>query len=412
MTTRKILATGALLILAASLGIAPCAGDDDQPAGESVFDSVNTPLDGLLKKAADESKPLLLLFDSEGCGWCKVLHDEVFSRSDVREELRKFVVAQYVEGHDAATPVVERFHVRGFPATLVLDAEGVEIDRVPGYKKPEAYLADLRRMLAGKDTLKSLLALGEDRSVQQTRTLAEKLAYADPKRAVALCDDVLALRDDLDDEDVAWLLLQRAEALAMNESHEQAIETAERIVREYRETKAGKFAVVQVLLALINVPPERALHFLLAAPRPEDPKAQDYLDNHAMILHLRAAEVCMKRQAERHTKDAELLNILAWESYQRGLNTKKAVGWARSAVELSKRAPHILDTLAHLLYGNGQMDEAIDLENEALERASSERERWQYEEALAKFKAVKAVRERRDAERASEPEVEEPSEER
>lgn len=412
MTIRYIFALGALLFLAASIGLAPCAGDDDQPAGESVFDSVNVPLDDLLQSSASEGKPLLLLFDSEGCGWCKVLHDEVFSRSDVREELKKFVLAQYIEGHDAATPVIERFHVSGYPTTLVLDAEGVEIDRVPGYKKPEAYVADLRRMLAGKDTLKSLLALGGNRSVQQTRTLAEKLAYADPKRAVALCDDVLAKWDDLDDEDVAWLLLQRAEALAMDESHEQAIETAERIVREYRNTEAGKFAVVQVLLALINVPPERALRFLLAAPRPEDPKAQDYLDNHAMIFHLRAAEACMERQAERHTKDAEMLNILAWESYRGGLDTKKAIEWARSAVKLSDRAPHILDTLAHLLYWNDKIDEAVALESEALERASSERERWQYEEALAKFKAVKAVRERREAQKASAPEVEDPSEER
>ena len=400
MSIRHLFVTGSLILLVASLGLAPCVGDDERPDEGSAFTAVNAPLDELLQAAVAEGKPLLLLFDSEGCGWCKVLHDEVFSRSDVREELKKFVLAQYIEGHDAAKPVSERFHVRGFPTTLVLDAEGVEIDRVPGYKKPEGYLADLQRMLAGEDTLKSLLALGEQRSVGQARTLAEKLVYSDPKEAAAFCDEVVNGRSDLAEEDTAWFLLLRAEALANDESYEQSIETAERIVREYRATKAAKLAVVQIVIALINTPPERALRLLLTAPRPEDPKAQDYLDNHAMILHLRAAEAGIERQAHRHAEDAEMLNILAWECYQRELSTKKAIEWARSAVDQSDRAPHILDTLAHLLFRENQVDEAITLESEALERASSDEERWEYEEALAKFKAVKAVRERRAASKA------------
>lgn len=408
MRTRQILTTGALVLFLVSVGLSPCAGDGDVAPGNDVFDAVNIPLDELLRTAAAEGKPLLLLFDAEGCGWCTVLQDQVFSRSDVRAELKKFVVAQYVEGHDAATPVSERFHVSGFPTTLVLDADGSEIDRVPGYAAPEAYLADLRRMLEGEDTLQSLLALGEQRSVAQIRALAAKLTHADPARGVSFCDKSLREMSDLADEDVAWLLLLRAEALANGESYEPAIETAERIVREYRETEAGKIASVQVILALVSVPPERALRFLLAAPRPEDPQAKDYLDNHAMILHLRAAEACMERQAEHHGEDAQLLNLLAWDCYRHGLNTKKAVAWGRSAVALSDRAPHILDTLAHVLFQDGEIDQAIELESEAVERATSEEGRWQYEEALAKFRAVKAVRDRRVASQAGASGKEEP----
>ena len=71
----------------------------------------------------------------------------------------------------------------------------------PGYEKPEAYLTDLRKMRAGTDTLKSLLALGSGRSVEQTRSLAGKLAIADPTRGVGFCDEVLDTRGDLGDEE-------------------------------------------------------------------------------------------------------------------------------------------------------------------------------------------------------------------
>ncbi len=64
-------------------------------------------------------------------------------------------------------------------------------------------------------------------------------------------------------------------------------------------------------------------------------------------------------------------------------------------MKLSDRAPHILDTLANLLFRRGDVREAIRLEEEALAKAEDPARRIEFEESLAKWNAVKALRDLR-----------------
>lgn len=84
---------------------------------------------------------------------------------------------------------------------------------------------------------------------------------------------------------------------------------------------------------------------------------------------------------------------MAWECYQHGWHTREAIGWARTAVKLSERKPHILDTLAHLLFKSGDVRAAIKLEEEALATVKDARMRFEFEETLLKWNAAKVHRE-------------------
>ena len=74
------------------------------------------------------------------------------------------------------------------------------------------------------------------------------------------------------------------------------------------------------------------------------------------------------------------------------MDVTEAAKWARRAVELSNREPPILDTLAHILFELGQVDEAVSLEAEALDKDSDPNHRAPFEEALAKFRAIQSLR--------------------
>ena len=64
---------------------------------------------------------------------------------------------------------------------------------------------------------------------------------------------------------------------------------------------------------------------------------------------------------------------------------------------MSKRAPHILDTLGCLLFRAGNVDEAVSIQKEALERATDDGLRKEIEERLVQFQAVQTLHAQRSA---------------
>ena len=61
--------------------------------------------------------------------------------------------AEKGEGIDLA----KQYGVRGFPTIIFANDKGVEIDRIIGYRPPESFLKDLKRIYSGKNTLPDLL---------------------------------------------------------------------------------------------------------------------------------------------------------------------------------------------------------------------------------------------------------------
>ena len=61
--------------------------------------------------------------------------------------------AEKGEGIDLA----KQYGVRGFPTIIFANDKGIEVDRIIGYRPPESFLKELKRIYSGKNTLPEML---------------------------------------------------------------------------------------------------------------------------------------------------------------------------------------------------------------------------------------------------------------
>jgi tetratricopeptide (TPR) repeat protein len=80
------------------------------------------------------------------------------------------------------------------------------------------------------------------------------------------------------------------------------------------------------------------------------------------------------------------LNGFAWFCAQRQIGLEQALPAAQKAVELSKRDPGILDTLAEVYYARGEYDDAIKIGKEALK---SDPDDQYFKDQVVKFEKAK-----------------------
>lgn len=302
-------------------------------------------------------------------------------------------MVRYEDGHPAAAPVIRTFHVQAFPTLLVLGPDGAEWDEVWG-GKPEELVEDLERVRKGTDTLPALRAKVAQHpdDLQAACDLASKLGNRHPDEAVALCERLLP-RVPADDADTrADLLFLQGYAESNRGGHEAALALFELIVDEFPATDRVSRAAVCATNVLADVEPERGLAFLRKVMPLVDEVTRHDLEYARGYLYRQAAEAEWLRRGEEAGDDPELLNAIAWECFEAGWHTEPAIGWARRAVELSHRAPHVLDTLANLLFRHGDLDEAIDLEAEAVAKEEDPATRTTYEELLVQWKTLKLWR--------------------
>ena len=101
--------------------------------------------DAALKRAKDNSKPILILFTgSDWCSWCVKLEKEVLSKSeflDYATNAWELVIADFPQKKKISSKLKKQYQalqgkygVRSFPTVLLIDAEGKQLCR-GGYSK-------------------------------------------------------------------------------------------------------------------------------------------------------------------------------------------------------------------------------------------------------------------------------------
>jgi protein disulfide-isomerase len=118
------------------------------------------------KKAQQEAKVsnkfvLLDFTGSDWCGWCRKFKKEVFSQPQFKDYAQQNLVLvevdfprakpQSVELKKQNLELAQQYQVQGFPTIVVLNGNGQELWRYPGYFPggPAAFIAELEKLRKG-----------------------------------------------------------------------------------------------------------------------------------------------------------------------------------------------------------------------------------------------------------------------
>ena len=159
LTAHQLLKRGTGLCLLA-LGFLACSSGE---SGDSIPWQAYDP--GVLYRARQEGKPVLLEFFADWCIPCLELEEHTFSNEGVINSTWSFVRVR-VDMSDYESSESERlrekFGVTGVPEMLFLDARGNELtdERIIGFVGPEDFLRRMERAL--KPGARQSLPTGSD----------------------------------------------------------------------------------------------------------------------------------------------------------------------------------------------------------------------------------------------------------
>jgi thiol:disulfide interchange protein len=139
----------ATIAAAAVLTMASCGGVEEAapPTLEASVSNHETvtvdwedDLPSALERARSEGKPVLINFYADWCVWCKRLESTTFRDAKVATMLRDRVIPLSLNVEGNGRKLSNEYRVDGLPTILVLDPDGREIGRIPGYAPPRGFL--------------------------------------------------------------------------------------------------------------------------------------------------------------------------------------------------------------------------------------------------------------------------------
>ncbi len=398
---------------------------------------VDPSLEKALDKARSLSKPVMIDFYTDWCGWCKKLDETTYANSNVVELSRKFVCLK-LDADGEGAEAVRRYQIRGFPTILFLNSAGEETKRVVGYMGPAEFAVVMREVLKGGRSLRELksllnanpndpeanyrMGMRQLRNQNINRAIIHfgRAIKADPENSSGYLDEaefqMLILRtegfmsrlipllalieqgeavnlDALSAMQKSKLLLPFTDPRALeltNQAQEEFAryrkavkeasakrkeETTSRIKNLSREM--GKYLTERFEGFLERFPEadqsEEALGFLLSAYRTAGDK-DGFFGVYERVLPMK-------------DEDAMFLNNYAWELYQEDRDLPKAKKLAEKAYSLEPESAAVIDTLACIEFKLGNRERAIELQEKAV---SLEPDDEQLRKHLVDFKKAKA----------------------
>lgn len=119
--------------------------------------------DETFARAAKEKKLLLLDLEANWCHWCHVMEEETYHNPEVV----KFVGSSFIairEDQAARPDLAARYDDYGWPATIVLDANGHDLWKESGFVPPQEFLEALNEVVKnpGKAVSKKVAVAAQD----------------------------------------------------------------------------------------------------------------------------------------------------------------------------------------------------------------------------------------------------------
>ena len=149
--------------------------------------------------AAADSQLIVVKFSTDWCYWCKVMDTGVFAHQEAIDAFTNDMILAKVNA-EVDTALAARYHVSGYPTTVLMHKDGSEIDRVIGYQPCEEFLKTLADYKVGIGTLQNLVHRAE---TEADRELYSEIAYkykysGGREEAVTWFEKVINMGDPLD----------------------------------------------------------------------------------------------------------------------------------------------------------------------------------------------------------------------
>lgn len=252
-----------LLILSCALLVAAVS-----PAAEQATTSKVLPpaLSAACTRAGIENKTVMLEFFSYNSVESKMLRDNVLTNPAVKELTDKSWVSVSCE-MERDPELRKRFGITRAPTLLLLRADGVEIDRLAGYPKPDELVRVLKAAGEGKSVLDDLIATAKQSEAGVDAHLALADAYLKRSRTASAADELLICLDRATahgpDRKYLKIVLSRLAILAP--TNPPALETMRTRRDTLEKAETPKPDDVQVLFAFNEAlkEPERSVDFYL-----------------------------------------------------------------------------------------------------------------------------------------------------
>jgi thioredoxin-related protein len=153
--------------------------------------------DDAIKEAKSKNQLVFVDLWTTWCGWCKRLDSTTYTDDSVAAEMKDFVCFNIDAESKPGVPLARRFNVRGYPALIILNADGTYRDQIGGYLNAEDFKREIKRVRSGKGTVTGLRQEVEaDKSnIEKRSQLANKLKEIGDK---AGADEQMAAIQKLD----------------------------------------------------------------------------------------------------------------------------------------------------------------------------------------------------------------------
>jgi thioredoxin-related protein len=129
-----ILVAAAALTTTAQAGKPQAQHSHTAPAG--VFD--HKTVEEAWKVAIEKKKPLLVMFTSNNCTFCRKMITDTYSNQQVKTLLHGRTESVMAHSDDYAA-LVKKLGIRGYPSSLLISPEGEVLDFMEGYVDPQAF---------------------------------------------------------------------------------------------------------------------------------------------------------------------------------------------------------------------------------------------------------------------------------
>lgn len=326
-------------------------------------------LHGKLAEAVTRSegarKPIMIDFITDWCRWCDTLDARTYSNANVAEYINDHVVpikidAEKGEGIDIA----KKYGVVAYPTILFIHSNGDEIDRILGYVPAEPFLKSVTDYVNGVNTMSTMLADVKTKPDDPALRYALATKFMDRNNSAAALEHFKRM-----------LELDPNNTLGHNEEAEYNVAIA-----SFKESKDPK--PVEGFAA--KYPKSEMVRSALYTVWRSFAKAKDGEN----------ARRFFTQYIEQNPTDASMMNNYAWACAENGINLDNASQVIQKAVDLATKdgdKASYLDTYATVEFARGKTEQAIDLEQQALDilKHVPGAKLAEYEKSMAKFKAGK-----------------------